>query len=106
MDGGMTMAIELEVAISASEKEGEKPESIMAGMSTAPRAATVAGPEPEMAPKKQATITQTMAMPPRLCPTQLSMNFTSLVEMPAFAMMLPERTKNGMASSRNLEIPV
>ena len=28
-------------------------------------AATVAAPEPEIAPKKQATITQTTAMPPR-----------------------------------------
>ena len=46
----------------------------MAGIRTAPSAATVAGPDPEIAPKKQATITHTMAMPPLLCPTQVSTN--------------------------------
>lgn len=57
--GGMTMAMELEVAISAVENGAEKPPcSTIAGISTAPRAATVAGPEPEMAPKKQAEISE------------------------------------------------
>ena len=104
--GGMTMAMELEVAISAVENGAEKPPcSTIAGISTAPRAATVAGPEPEMAPKKQATITHTMAMPPFLCPTQVSTNLISRLEIPAFAMMFPDSTKNGIARSRNLLIP-
>ena len=73
MLGGMTIAMELAVAINAVEKGAEKPpRSTMAGIRTAPRAATVAGPEPEIAPKKQATTTQTMAIPPLLCPTQVS----------------------------------
>ena len=59
------MAMELEVAISAVENGAEKPPcSTIAGIRTAPSAATVAGPEPEIAPKKQATITHTMAIPP------------------------------------------
>lgn len=59
----MTIAIELDVAISAVANGAEKPpRSIMAGIRTIPRAATVAGPEPEIAPKKQATITHTMAI--------------------------------------------
>ena len=104
--GGMTMAMELEVAISAVENGAEKPPcSTIAGISTAPRAATVAGPEPEMAPKKQATITHTMAIPPFLCPTQVSTNLISRLEIPAFAMMFPDSTKNGIARSRNLLIP-
>ena len=104
--GGMTMAMELEVAISAVENGAEKPPcSTMAGISTAPRAATVAGPEPEIAPKKQATITHTMAIPPFLCPTQVSTNLISRLEIPAFAMMFPDSTKNGIARSRNLLIP-
>ena len=104
--GGMTMAMELEVAISAVENGAEKPpRSIMAGIRTIPRAATVAGPEPEMAPKKQATITHTMAIPPFLCPTQVSTNLISRLEIPAFAMMFPDSTKNGIARSRNLLIP-
>ena len=99
----MTMAMDEAVAIMAEEKAAEKPPRlIMAGIRMMPRAATVAGPEPEMAPKKQATTTQTMAMPPLRWPMQSSMNWTRRVEMPALAMMLPESTKNGMASSRNL----
>ena len=98
--------MELAVAISAEEKAAEKPPcSIMAGIRTLPSAATVAGPEPEMAPKKQATITHTMAIPPRRCPTQVLTNLISRLEMPAFAMILPDNTKNGIASKRNLLIP-
>ena len=106
MDGGMTIAIELDDAMRASEKDGEKPDAIIAGIRTAPRAATVAGPDPEIAPKKQETMTQQIAMPPLLWPTRLSMNRTSLPEMPAFAMIFPDRTKNGIARRRNLPIPV
>lgn len=63
--GGITIATELDVAIKAVENGAEKPPcSTIAGIRTAPRAATVAGPEPEIAPKKQETITHTIAMPP------------------------------------------
>ena len=104
--GGMTIAIELDVAISAVANGAEKPpRSIMAGIRTIPRAATVAGPQPEIAPKKQATITHTMAIPPFLWPTQVSTNLISRLEIPAFAMMFPDSTKNGIARSRNLLIP-
>ncbi len=100
------MATELEVARSAVEKGAEKPPSkIMAGISTAPRAATVAGPEPEIAPKKQETITQTIAIPPLLWPTQVFTNLIRRLEIPAFAIIFPESTKNGMARSRNLLMP-
>ena len=62
------MAMELDVAIRAVENGAENlPSSTIAGIRTAPRAATVAGPEPEIAPKKQATITHTMAIPPLFC---------------------------------------
>ena len=102
----MTIAIELAVAISAAEKGAENPPcSIIAGIRTAPSAATVAGPEPEIAPKKQATITQTMARPPLLCPTQVFTNLIRRLEMPAFAMILPDSTKNGIARSKNLLMP-
>ena len=65
--GGMTMAMELAVAINAVANGAEKPPlSTIAGIRTAPNAATVAGPEPEIAPKKQATIIHTFAIPPFL----------------------------------------
>ena len=55
------MAMELAVAINAVENGAEKPpRSTIAGIRTAPRAATVAGPEPEIAPKKQATMIHTI----------------------------------------------
>ena len=99
-------SMELDVAIRAVENGALKPpRSTIAGIRTAPSAATVAGPDPEIAPKKQATITHTMAMPPLLCPTQVSTNLTSLLEIPAFAMIFPESTKNGIARRRNLLIP-
>ena len=52
--------------VKAVENGAENPLSIIAGIKTAPSAATVAGPEPEIAPKKHATITHTIAIPPRL----------------------------------------
>ena len=85
------MAMELDVAMRAVEKGAENPpSSTIAGIRTAPRAATVAGPEPEIAPKKQATITHTIAIPPLLCPTQVFTNLISLLEIPAFAMIFPD----------------
>ena len=101
------MAMEEAVAIMAEAKGAEKPPRlIIAGIKMMPKAATVAGPEPEIAPKKQATITQTIAIPPRRWPTQSSMKLTRRVEIPALAMMLPDSTKKGMASSRNLAMPL
>ena len=55
--------------------------NMYAGIRTAPRAATVAGPEPEIAPKKHATITHTMAIPPFLWPTQVSTKLISRLEL-------------------------
>ena len=75
IEGGMTIAMEDAVAIMAEENGAEKPPRlIMAGIRMMPSAATVAGPEPEIAPKKQATTTHTMAIPPRRWPMQSSMN--------------------------------
>ena len=106
MDGGMTIAMEEAAAIREDANGAEKPPwLIMAGIRIMPRAATVAGPEPEMAPKNMATTTQTMAMPPRTWPMQLSIKWTRRLEMPDSAMTFPESTKNGMARSRNFAMP-
>lgn len=74
----------------------------MPGIITSPSAATVAGPEPEMAAKKHETMTHTMARPPLVWPTQASASRMSFLEICAFSMMLPARMKNGMASKTNL----
>lgn len=64
MEGGIITPIAPEAAINAAEKEGEYPDLIMAGTRITPSAATVAGPDPEIAAKKQDTMTHTMAIPP------------------------------------------
>ena len=64
----------------------------------APSAATVAGPEPEIAAKKQATMTQTIARPCLVWPTRERKKSIRRVEMPLTSMMLPPRMKKGMAS--------
>ena len=43
------------------------PDSAMAGIKMIPRAATVAGPLPDIVAKKQAVTTMTMAKPPLIC---------------------------------------
>ena len=88
--------------MSAAAKAGLYPALIMAGIIISPRAATVAGPEPEIAAKKQETMTHTMARPPFKCPTQTSASRISFPEIPAFSMMFPARMKNGIARSTNL----
>ena len=67
-------------------------------MMIVPRAATVAGPEPEMAAKKHAHRTQTMMRPPLMCPTKALAKSISFRDMPDFSIILPPRMKNGIAS--------
>ena len=78
----------------------------MAGKRMGARAATVAGPEPDMAAKKQHTITVTIASPPNIWPTMTLANSTSRLDIPAFSMMTPVRMKNGIASRLNLAVPL
>ena len=63
--GGISAAKLAEETISPSTSAWGYPDSSIWGRSVFPMATTVACVEPEMAPKKQATTTQTMAMPPR-----------------------------------------
>ena len=90
--------MELEVAISAVENGAEKPPcSTMAGISTAPRAATVAGPEPEMAPNRAEASTVTEPSAPRTRPSRTFATAMSFWVMPR-AIRLPARMKNGILS--------
>ena len=102
MDGGMTTPMAPPAAMRAQENAGEYPAFTMAGIIIRPRAATVAGPEPEIAAKKQDTATHTIAMPPLMWPRHFSARLISRPEIPAFSITLPERMKNGIARSTNL----
>ena len=62
-DGGMITPIAPPAAINADANDTGYPSFTIAGIKMTPSAATVAGPDPEIAAKKQDTITQTSATP-------------------------------------------
>ena len=63
-----------------------------------------AAEEPEMPAKIMLESTQTMARPPRRCPTRHAANRTRRREMPPCSMTVPARMKNGTASRVKLSI--
>lgn len=67
-----------------------------------PMAATVAGAEPEMAPKNAQHTTVTMAKPPVKWPTRESPRSTSRFDRPPPSISAPARIKNGTAISGKL----
>ena len=71
----------------------------MAGMSSAPTAATVPGPEPEMAAKNVQARMVTMASPPETLPTAAFIISTRSCVIPLRPMMAPASTKHGIAIS-------
>lgn len=92
------------VDINPADIPGSYPLLIIAGISIAPRAATVAGPDPEIAAKNTEVITATIAKPLFLCPTNFSAKLINLSDMPAFSMTFPASIKKGIANSVNLPI--
>ena len=77
----------------------------MAGIMMLPSAATVAGPEPEIAAKKQQVMTPTIANPPVIWPTQTSANLIRRLETPAASISSPARIKKAIAISGKLSAP-
>ena len=99
MLGGMITPRQPDVAIRASENPLEYPLSIMAGTMIVPIAATVAGPEPEIAPKNAQHIEVTIANPPVKWPMQASAKSTSRFVIPPLDINAPPAIKNGIAIS-------
>ena len=62
---------------------------IIWGIMIAPMAATVAGAEPEIAPKNMQAMIVTMPRPPVIFPTRLFATATIRFEIPPVSMMLP-----------------
>ena len=92
------------VDINAVEDALSYPTWVIAGMIIIPRAATVAGPEPEIAAKKHATMTHTIAIPLFLWPTKVFAKSIKREEIPLFSMIFPPSMKNGIASKTNLPV--
>ena len=82
----------------------------MVGTIIVPMAATVAGAEPEIAPKNIHATTVTIANPPVKCPTIVSKKFTNRLDKPPPSIKAPPSTKNGIAingkESQEVNIPV
>jgi len=81
------------------------PASTMPGIRISPRAATVAGPDPETAPQKAATRTVATASPPGMSPTSCLIRAIRRSAIPTFSIMTPAMTKKGIASRGNLAMP-
>ena len=62
-----------------------------------PTAATVAGPEPEIAAKNIHTTTVTIARPPWILPKNTLARFSSLLEIPPPPISSPAKMKKGIA---------
>jgi hypothetical protein len=73
------------------------PSSFIEGIMIDPMAATVAGAEPEMAPKNAQARKETTARPPGSQPTRERARLTSRLETPPVSIRLPARIKKGTA---------
>src|SRR5699024_5777903 len=99
MLGGMITPRHPAAATSAIANFLSYPFSIMVGTIIVPIAATVAGPDPEIAPKNKHATTVTIDKPPANCPTNESKKFTNRFDRPPPSINVPESIKNGMAIS-------
>ena len=84
--------------ISAAAKGLLYPAFTISGIMMPPMAATVAGPEPEMAAKSMQVRMATMASPPVKLPRSELQKLISRREMPPPSMRLPATMNSGMAS--------
>jgi len=96
--GGMIIPKIPDAATSATEKFLSYPFSSMAGIIIEPMEATVAGADPDIAPKNMHVTTVTIAKPPVNCPISESQKPTRRLERPPPSINAPERIKPGIAS--------
>src|SRR5690606_25258333 len=99
--GGMITPMDPAEAATAEAKPPSYLRATIAGIIKPPIAATVAGPDPEIAAKNiQATIV-TMLNPPVIQPTNAEANASSLFDTPPLPIRIPASIKNGIASKGN-----
>src|SRR5699024_6676905 len=99
--GGMMTPIDPAEAATADAKPPSYLRAIIAGIIKPPIAATVAGPDPEIAAKNIQATMLTMLNPPAIQPTKADANANSLLETPPFPIRIPASIKNGIASKGN-----
>ena len=99
--GGIMMPSVPPVDDAAAANERSYPTLIIAGIISVPIAATVAGPEPDIAAKNMQARIVTHAKPPVTCPINADAKSTRRCERPPYSIKYPASTKNGTATSGN-----
>ena len=105
-DGGTKSPSHDEVIVTAVEKSASYPWSTIIGISIEPREAVSAEAEPEIPPKKYDATIFTIAIPPRIQPTQAFASAISFSEIPPLPIKQPIVIKKGTAISENDDIPL
>src|SRR5699024_8081966 len=100
--GGINTPIEPAEAVIAAAKPGLYLCSFIAGIIKEPIAATVAGPDPDIAAKNILASTVTIASPPVIKPISTLARFNSLFEIPPVLINTPARRKKGIAINGKL----
>ena len=101
IEGGMRMPSEPAAVTIPTENFSSYFAFIRAGIMIEPIAATVAGDDPEIAAKNAHAAVAAIARPPGSRPKKSVATRISFFERPPAVMMLPERTKSGIAISAN-----
>ena len=81
------------------------PRAVSTGMVMLPTAATVAGPDPDIAPKNMQVATTEQGIPAGNLPNSSENTSNIFSEMPPLAIIMPESTNMGTAMSGKLSIP-
>src|SRR5699024_5587707 len=95
--GGINTPIEPAEAVIAAANPLSYFFSFIEGIIKEPIAATVAGPEPEIAAKNILANTVTIAKPPAIKPINTVAKFKSLFEIPPWLIKTPAKIKKGIA---------
>src|SRR5699024_4725536 len=95
--GGINTPIEPAEAVIAAANPLSYFFSFIEGIIKEPIAATVAGPEPEIAAKNILANTVTIAKPPAIKPINTVAKFKSLFEIPPWLIKTPDKIKKGIA---------
>ena len=96
MLGGMMTAMPLLAATNAAANPLLYFAPTIAGMSTLPKATTVAGPDPEIAPQNMVTVIDMTARPPGIDPTSNLARLTMRCDIPPSSINIPARMKKGI----------
>ena len=106
MDGGITIPNPPAIDTIAVDHAKSYPSSTNNGIVIEPTAVTVAGPEPDIAPKKRHVIITAHGYPPLLFPTKYAKKLNNFLDIPPLAIRAPESINSGTAKIGKLFNPL